>query len=387
MIKILLLSGFEINSTYANSLCAVKIMEEMKKHHNVIIDIACNGVVEETPVGNWKSNPIYMFRRILRWPSNNPNVEAKCRKELFDILDNSEYDCLLVPHKPFETVYAACKAKKRFPNIKLYVYALDPIANEIDANNGIGKHLFCLTKHAEKRVFKIADHIFQMECNRTKYFDKKYQKYWKKFSYVDFPLIESGESHAGKKTEEIERSIKMIYSGILDDTYRSPDYFLTLFELICEEISIQVDFYTKGNSVSRIIRKSEKNEAISVHGYIPKVEIEREINEADFLLNIGNKYSSMLPSKLLTYFSTGKPIVHIQSQKQDAAIQYLEKYELSLILNENDSLEANAEKLITFIESNYGRRLSSEYVESVFVKNTPSWSSEHILEQICRDCC
>lgn len=385
MIKILLLSGFDITDahscTNANAICVTKIVEALKEFTDVTVDIACNGVVEKIPVKNWKCNPLYTLRRIIRWPSCNPNVETACRGELFDILDKKEYDCLFVPHKPFETVYAACIAKRKFPNIKFYIYALDPIANDIEANNGMGKYLSFLSKMAEKRVFQTADHVFHMECNREKYSDVIYQNYWDKFSYLDFPLIDIKNRHVSKMAENVAESIKIIYSGLLNNTFRDPEYFLDVFECTCKKVDVKVDFFSKGNSIKKIIKRG-RNQAINYCGYIPKYELETRMEEADFFLNIGNSYSSMLPSKLLTYIKTGKPIIHVQKQENDVAIPYLEKYGLALIINEKEMVEESACKLASFLKDNYHKQLSSDYVESLFIENTPRWNVKQIVLQL-----
>lgn len=378
--KVLVLSGFGISSTYPNPICMREIIEKLSEYPEIQIAITCDGIVENTPVLDWKRNPAYMIRRIKCWPSYNPNVENACRQKLFEILSKDKYDCIFVPHKPFETVYAACKAKKKYPDIKLYIYALDPIANEIDANNGIGKHLFLLTKRAEKKVFSYADHIFHMECNRKRYSARKFKKYADKFSFLDFPLIK--ERHVREETVKNASSADkavLLYSGALDDTYRSPKYILDVFEVVSQEMQdVNLHFYAKGNSIPDIERRSQNNRSIKTFGYIPKQELERKVDEADFLINIGNKFSEMLPSKLLTYFMSGRPIIHIKNQENDSCISYLERYGLFLIIDENDPIEESAEKLKSFIMSNRGKIIPHEYVTKIFQNNTPEWNAKQI---------
>lgn len=374
--KVLVLSGFEISSTCPNPMCEIKIIKELKKYSDIQIDIACDGIVENTPEKNWKYHPLYMLRRIKCWPSCNPDVEKACRKELMEIFSTRKYDCLFIPHKPFETVYAACRIKKKYPQVKLYIYALDPIANEVDANNGIGKHLFFLSKRAEEKVFETADHVFHMECSRKKYSAEKYGEYAGKFSFLDFPLI--GERNVQSRREDSTSDLIMLYSGLLNDVYRSPKYFLELYDIVSGAINVQLHFYAKGNSIKEIEKMAAINTGIKSFGYIPKEELEEKTEEAQFLVNIGNKYSDMLPSKLLTYFMTGKPIIHIKNQENDSSLGYLDRYGLYVVIDERDPIEENAKKLIGFIKNNCGKRLSSDYVRKTFTHNTPEWNAEQI---------
>ena len=47
------------------------------------------------------------------------------------------------------------------------------------------------------------------------------------------------------------------------------------------------------------------------------------MSEADFLLNIGNSISSMVPSKIFEYISTGKPIISIYSNINDSSQYFI----------------------------------------------------------------
>ena len=378
MTKVLLVSGFGVSSTYPNPICVNRIIERLRKCGDITVDVACDGVVENTPVKNWKYHPVYMARRIIRWPSYNPDVEKACRKELYEILSHTHYDCLFVPHKPFETVYSVCKLKKKFPYIAIYIYALDPIANAIDANNGIGKSLFFLTKRAEQRVFQTVDHVFHMECNREKYSGSAYSKYADKFTFLDFPLIEQDSS----ETEPVYNTGApvLIYSGALDDTYRPPDYLLEVYDRLSESLDTRLHFYAKGNSVKKIEERAEFNGSIKSFGYVPKQELEEKIEKADFLVNLGNRYSSMLPSKLLTYISTGKPIIHFKNQKDDSCISYLERYGLFVVLDEADPIEISVKKLSNFIVSTRNKRVSKEHILIAFKHNTPAWNTSQIVK-------
>ena len=91
----------------------------------------------------------------------------------------------------------------------------------------------------------------------------------------------------------------------------------------------------------------------------------------------------MLPSKVLAYFSTGKPIIHICNQKKDACIPYFDKYDNCVVLYEWDDIDTSVQKLKNFILSNYKRIVSSDNVRRFFYENTPEYSADKIYEY-CR---
>ena len=116
------------------------------------------------------------------------------------------------------------------------------------------------------------------------------------------------------------------------------------------------------------------------HGYVSEAELDVAIADADILLSIGNRVSRSVPSKLITYFACGKPVVHFSSQKEDVCMQYIEKYELGLVLCEWDTVEENIRKFQDFLDKALGRSVNIEMVEKVFNKNTPSYSASLITE-------
>ena len=114
---------------------------------------------------------------------------------------------------------------------------------------------------------------------------------------------------------------------------------------------------------------------------MPTNILEEAIAKADVLVSVGNRVSRSVPSKLITYISYGKPVVHFSSQKGDVCVQYLEKYPLGLVLREWDNAETNANKLYEFVEKNRGKMVDFSEISNPFLMNTPSYSAD-LIEDI-----
>ncbi len=92
---------------------------------------------------------------------------------------------------------------------------------------------------------------------------------------------------------------------------------------------------------------------IILHGVVSHDVARRAMQEADILVNIGNKSSYQLPSKVVEYASTGKPILNIAQIENDSSAAFLETYPNLLNLLDSDSEDANfqeqSEELLQFI--------------------------------------
>ena len=376
IMRILVVSGFDINSSQPNAICVKNLLSEFDKDNEISYEIVGQDCFDKVPMINWKKSIIFSAKRIFKWPSTNPDAETAIYNDICSIANVQPFDAIFVIHKPYEAVRAACRYKKKNNNISLFVYCLDPIANEIDASLGLGRNLFWLTKRAELQCYRISDLIIQMNCNRRKYNSSRYKKFHDKFCYTDFPLILIDDSIENKEKCGDDDSIKLIYSGVLDSVYRSPEYLLKLLCAANNTVPLSIDFYSRGNCEELIKLCPVAN----AKGYVPNADLQRELKRADIMVNIGNKFSEMLPSKLLTYFMSGKPIIHISNQENDSCIEYLKKYPLSLIIYEKDSIDFNVNKLEEFLKSVKGKNVPNSEILNSFIENTPEYSYRVLKE-------
>ncbi len=386
MVNILLITGLHINASNPNANCVKEIVQELLKYEDICLKIisADEHPLEPINTGRFK-NWLNTFLRIAYWPSVDTSIIFDRFNKAQEAYNIKQYDFIIAVHKPYEALYAAYKMLKKNKKAKLIIYELDPIANEIDSKIGKSRYLFFLTKHSEMKMFKNADHIFHMECNRKSFSLPKYKKFKEKSSFLDFPLV---KPIVPKKVQNEKNndsySIKMIYSGMLDKTVRSPEYLLQVLDAFDAVEDIDVYFYTRGNCKDLLLEMEKHCSYLHVSDYIPKYELDQKIADSDFLINISNKYSDMLPSKILTYISTGKPIIHISNQNNDACIDYFKRYDNCLIIYEKDSVEESTEKLRRFIGTNYGKFIDPDCIVKQFEKNTPQYSAR-IIHDYCVD--
>lgn len=192
---------------------------------------------------------------------------------------------------------------------------------------------------------------------------------------LEFPSIV--EQSIVKKLQADE--IKVVFAGFFYKGIRDPEYALKLFSKIKNP---QIKLYIIGGGLEELIchYATESNGRIVHKGVLTLDETQREIGEADILLNIGNNDIHFVPSKIFDYISTGKPIVNTYKDTACPTLPYFAKYGNSICVNENNDVEKEAEKVEKFIETNLHKTLSYTTIKENFYENTLEFVAERLID-------
>ena len=102
--------------------------------------------------------------------------------------------------------------------------------------------------------------------------------------------------------------------------------------------------------------------------------------KAHVLINLGNKESAVIPSNIFEYMSYGKPIISTYSIDDEACIPYLNKYPLSLLLDERETdLKKQRKILEEFILDVKGKSVDFKEIKDIFKNNMPETFVEEFL--------
>ena len=379
----MVVQGFAKDTGSANVYCVNEVARALREYAGAEVTVL-GDTLKQTKAGlDWKRHPVFAAKKIKNWPIMDPNASEECYLQIIAELEKTEYDAILVSHMPYDAVLAAVRAKKKYPKTVLMLYELDPITYEIDrARKSLGRYLYFMRERAERKTFKACDVLLHMECNRAKYSQSEYDKYTDKCVYLDFPLIHDLGIVETQPRELGGATVKLLYTGKLMEHFRSPEYLLKTIVAAHEQIDLEIAFFSNGNCETMLQEYAEKYPFIKQMGFVERERLESEIDSCDCLVNIGNKISDMLPSKLLNYIETGKPIVHIQNQAKDACLPYLERYGSAVVISEEDPVERSAGRLAEFLRLHYGQMTGSERIVREFAKNTAEYSARTIVEAI-----
>lgn len=382
---IILTSSYDENAS-ANGICAVSIMRSLERMGYRVFIV---GIGKETYISGNKyyiksSKPRNDGARLLEYlraikrmitPIYSKSLVSDYINTTCKIINDNTVEEVVSVYYPLESIVALKAIKSRFPGIKCVSYELDSATDGIHPG-GRGDQFFDKAYFRwMKKIYRKIDRIFIMESHRI-HFEEHYSELINKTEFVDIPVLNKPELPS---KENYDGPVQFFYTGILDKSYRSPLKALHCLSALSEQNDWQVHFYSRGNCEELIKKWTEKNPQICQHGYVSQDELNRELSEADFLLNIGNANSNSLPSKLISYFALGKPIIHFSMQKNDICEDYLRRYPLALIIGADEEVEQAKARIHEFVKSHLHDIVSYDEVKSTYVKNTPEYSAGKLV--------
>lgn len=223
----------------------------------------------------------------------------------------------------------------------------------------------------EEQVYKRADLVFvtpeQFECYKKSALSIYCAK-MRLLNISNLILSNCDENHKDKSFFK-NYGIHCVYTGSLQDIMiRNPEF---AFRVI-RETRGNVFFHfivSTWDSKCRRLRDLLLKDLPHVRFYdrIPLDEAKLYISHADILINIGNNAINQVPSKVLDYVGTGKPIVNFHSIVSDTSKKLLAQYPIVLNLSEKAySVQDASNKLIDFCKQNFNKRVGVDRIYDLY---------------------
>lgn len=284
-------------------------------------------------------------------------------KALHDIY---QFDTVVPTMIGYENVDAGVKFKKEHPAVQLVVYQFDPCGdNELEKPSSKNGRL-----KLEKAFLEAADIIIT-----TPIINKKFLKLYpvnltNKVFEMEFPSLIIDQYN--DLSLQNEGPIKCLFAGNIYKGIRDPLYTLKLFGSLEND---NIELHLLGDCQIEVPEELKKSN-IFFHNRVTIDEVGMQMQEASILVNIGNKMSNQLPSKLADYVSTGKPIINVYKNDECPSLLFLDAYEYVLNIKENDDFEHDSLKLKEFILTNRNKRMTSDSIFEKYKKCTPEYCAD-----------
>ena len=401
MVKYLFVCRTYLGVKSANGICVDRLVNEMKKR-KIGVDILCVAEgdkreelldeyttvytisssncslswVPETKLDYFK----YYFNKIQAlpfFPVESLNLQHEYKKRLLELLSQENYRAIIAVQFPAESVKAVCNCCGEIPVI---LYELDSVVDDPSTKIGYKKLLYPFLLLYRRYTYNKADTIIRLVCNMKK--KNEISRWSNKIVVSDIPLLEKKEVESFVSLQRDKEGVRMLYSGVLESSYRNPRYLIELLLDIGKTMNLTCSFFSRGNCedyLSSIEKKS--GEIIRQKGYVDESILNSEIEQTDFLVSIGNTYSSALPSKIFMYMSKAKPIIHLTKNNEDPCIKYLNQYPAAFILYEYEDYETNKNLLLSFIEKWKRSTFETDCIYEQMKQNTPAYTVDLITDR------
>lgn len=387
----------------ANSLCDEKIIGEASKFNEGKIYVLCYrfpSQKEKEIIGNvtvyrikkdyfWtiegkartpgyrnKANAlltrlITRLRQVLYlpfFPNYEPLAVNNIRKAACRIIEKESIQAVFADHNGVDTILGGERASKK-KNVPFFPIFWDSMSRGKRARFVSKKYNDFKKEKLELEIIEQSKRAFMLKpfVNSEKLKYSSYPSLYKKIVFIDIPFF-SPESYKAENIDHKKDKVRMVFLGNITGPGRNPKPFLD--SLYKTKLNIHFDCFTADFSSSELKKYSKEYVFFHLHSPIPESQINKEIQSADILVNIGVSTPNVISAKIFTYFSTGKPVISTCPNSHEACLPYIKKYPLGFAFDDNSQ---SVEKLKLFILENGGKTLDPRKLKKDFAENTPEF--------------
>ena len=314
------------------------------------------------------------------WPDHACLWYFRALKVGKKLLNNNQYDLIISVSLPYTSHLVALKLRALQPNTRWIVDIGDPfyfLSSTPTNNHSIYSKL---NYYSEKNVLYSADSISVTNSAVAVIYRDLFPECENKIHVIP-PVLGASNKVCNPFFKNKEKII-LVYIGTLYRNIRSPVPLLKILEYLDKtELHNKLELHIVGT-----IKDCEKyfsgnkniNRNIFLHGVVDNKVVNQFLYDDVFLINIGNKTSYQLPSKIVEYISSGNPIINIYSNEHDSSVEFLKRYPLKLNVDEK-LIEFDIGKIKNYIKEHNGDRVDEDEINKVLEPFKPETVSEKYL--------
>lgn len=289
----------------------------------------------------------------LYWPESNCLWLIPARAKALKLVNEISFDAVISTSTPYTGHLVGKAVKKACPDMPWTVDIGDPFSfGQPPWNNT--KIYKGLNHRSEDNVLNLADSISVTVESCKKAYGELFPDIEDKITVI--PPLFSGTISFHQEYRRAGKVRRLVFTGSLYKEIRNPAYLLELLSSVFEKTSeTEAHFYGRLNNCTDLfefyLQKYPNN--LFVHGLVTRKTAADALANADVLINIANKTRHQLPSKLVDYMASGKPILNIISIEDDNSLLFLRSYPATATFMENSEgvKKGDVEKICEFIEN------------------------------------
>ena len=293
---------------------------------------------------------------------------------LKEVLNNNIVDVVIPVCYPFSLNYPVMQLKKKgqLP-CKWMVYMQDPFATH---HYYKGKKELPEILKLEEKVIGLSDAAVVTDFVYEEFQKSPISKYLQKISQLPFPkIIKPILTSVQDDVVFEEKYINCVFLGRFNEEIRNPAYMYRIFH---ELKNMDIRLHVLGDNDLPVTRQFKEllGKTLVLHGNRSKEAAINALLHGDILMNLGNTVPNQLPSKIMEYCSTGKPIVNFYKIENCPTLKYMNTYPLALNICEKEIAVTHAAGLVLdFCRENRGNCIEYKYIEEIY--------REFTVEAVC----
>lgn len=289
------------------------------------------------------------------WPDYAGSWYFPAVRKLKQLFATHSYDGLVSVSHPFTGHLAGLGAMRQNLRATWVVDVGDPFCfvEDVPANNRrLYKGLNC---YAEGKVFDRAAAI-AVTPEAAKKYKEIFPENAAKMQIIP-PLLAAVQDEEAREPVFMDANrLRLVFIGTLYKDIRNPDFLLKLFAALLQTPlaeRLELHFFGDINDCKEFFEPYREllGNKIFIHGMVSRGQAMQAMREADILVNIANDTPYQLPSKVVEYASTGKPVLNLARIPDDSSTSFFDAYPaaLSMIVSTEAPTTEQCDKLVRFI--------------------------------------
>lgn len=268
----------------------------------------------------------------LYWPDYACLWSLAATRQVRTLLRQHEFDVFVTTSLPFSDHVVGLRTIRKFRELPWLVDVGDPFSFLDDTPTNNHRLYRGLNRRVERRVFRRGDAISVTNENTRRIYADLFPEAAARVEVIP-PLLRDGvaDSDDAATVFPDDDRLRVSFIGTLHPKIRTPEWVLALFRELWksdEGERLELHFFGPANHCEPFFDEFRdlQNRQLFLHGPVPHATARRVMSETDVLLNIGNATTYQLPSKIVEYASTGKPILNVTTVDGDSSAACLQDY-------------------------------------------------------------
>lgn len=268
--------------------------------------------------------------RSLHWPDASCLWYWPARRVVDCLMRASRYDAIIVVAPAYTAVLVGMHAKRRQQDAGLLLDIGDPFSFLAESPPNNTWLYAALNRRMETAALAASSRVSVTNENVKERYAAAFPGIRKRLEVIP-PMLSLAPAQGGRPDIFEPGRRNIVYVGTLYRGLREPTFLLALVEQARQLGAMEnVDLHFVGD-VSACAELIEPHRIASggnlkVHGLVPRPRVAQIMNSADILINIGNESLTQLPSKVVEYAATGRPVINLAVTSADTSVEFFSRY-------------------------------------------------------------
>jgi len=294
----------------------------------------------------------------VRWPDYACTWYFPAVREARRLAAGGGFDAIVSVSDPFTGHLVGKQLKKDFSEVTWLADVGDPFSFQ-DATpvNNVGLY-GCRNVSAEREVFSRADAVTVTNPAVMEEYAARFPESAGKVCVIPPLLSLPAFPPSGAPLFPPDGRLRLVFVGTLYRDVRNPAFLLRLFErLLASSLSerLELHFFGDTNDCRDYFAALGADIAgkVRLHGMVDRKTVARAMRESAALVHIGNVTRYQLPSKVVEYAASGRPVINIVRAVEDSSVSFFQGYPLVRNVVEDEGVleREPVSELVRFIEN------------------------------------